>query len=152
MTDAVIAMNDAKRERGIVGGRFSTITPAVIAKASRYIEVDYKKDGSIIPTVEGLAQYINVHRSTLYESKELSDTLEQIQTLQARLVLNGALANEYNPSIAKLILSAKHGYIERSSVENTHEMVSPQAPQVAEDFQAYVNAKTLITDGTKAQD
>ncbi len=147
MNYAVKQMNEARTAKGIVGGRFSTITPEIIAKARRYIDGAWQGPDIVIPTAEGLAGYINIARSTLYESKELSDTLEQIQRLQATMVLNGALDNRYNPAIAKLILSAKHGYVEKTEVANSHSIVAEPQQAIATDFSAYVKAKTQAVEG-----
>lgn len=75
-----------------------------------------------MPTAEGLAKYLEVHRSTLYEwagkHKEFSDILEAINQTQVERLINRGLSGDYNPTIAKLVL-AKHGYKESSEVEHS---------------------------------
>jgi hypothetical protein len=95
-------------------GRPDKIDETYVAKAQEYIDGAWKTDGSVIPTVEGMAIYLNVSRRTIYEAEELSHTLEQVQRLQAGLVLNKGLTGEFNANIGRLILSAKHGYREQS--------------------------------------
>lgn len=73
-----------------------------------------------IPTLEGLAVYLEIARSTLYEWRdsisEFSDIIDQLQAIQADRLLNNGLSGDYNPTIAKVLLS-KHGY--RDSQELT---------------------------------
>ncbi len=133
------------------GGRPDKIGGAHVQLANRYIDGGWRGEGIVIPTAEGMARYLNISRKSLYAAEELSDTLEIVQRMQAEMVLNGALANEYNPTIAKLILSAKHGYIERSEVANTHEVVSNASEQVATDFNAYVKQKTIASELSPTQ-
>jgi hypothetical protein len=72
-----------------------------------------------LPKVEGLCLYLGIARSTAYEwakiHEEFSDILEEINQIQADRVINEALAGNYNPMIAKLLLG-KHGYKESSDV------------------------------------
>jgi hypothetical protein len=73
-----------------------------------------------LPKAEGLALALKISRDTLYEwakkQKEFSDILEEINQIQADRVINKALAGEYNPMIAKLLLG-KHGYKDEAKVE-----------------------------------
>jgi hypothetical protein len=73
-----------------------------------------------LPTIEGYALFVDVHRDTLYAWEEIhkgiSDTLEILRHEQKTRVINMGLSGEYNPTIAKLILSANHGMKERSDV------------------------------------
>lgn len=75
-----------------------------------------------LPTIEGLAVYLKVARSTVYkwaeEKPEFSDILEQLQSIQAERLINNGLNGNYNPIIAKLILM-KHGYKEKIDTDIT---------------------------------
>lgn len=72
-----------------------------------------------IPTIEGLAVYLGVNRSTLYEwkdtYKEFSDIIEELQAIQADRLLNNGLNGSYNSTIAKVLLT-KHGYREGTDI------------------------------------
>ncbi len=71
-----------------------------------------------LPTVYGLALRLKVHKDTLYEwakvHKEFSVTLERLSNMQAQMLILKGLANEYNSTIAKLMLSSNHGMKERT--------------------------------------
>lgn len=73
-----------------------------------------------LPSIEGLALYLDVARSTLYlwkeEDKEFSDIIDKLQEKQANMLINKGLSGDYNPTIAKVLLT-KHGY--REGVEQT---------------------------------
>lgn len=70
-----------------------------------------------IPTLEGLATYLGVNRDTLQEwrkeHKEFSVSFDYLLREQAQKLMVGGLSGDYNPTIAKLILSANHGMKER---------------------------------------
>lgn len=73
-----------------------------------------------LPTIEGLSAYLKVNRDTLYEwakhHPEFSDTLEDIKAEQAKRLVNSGLSGDYNPTIAKLMLSSNHGMSERTDI------------------------------------
>lgn len=86
-----------------------------IARAYKYL-ANWSGDlGETVPTVEGLAIYLGLHRDTLYARQEFSDILAEIKQLQAHALLNNSLNGKYNPVIAKLLLSSKHGYVEKTA-------------------------------------
>ena len=66
-----------------------------------------------LPTKGGLARYLGVARETLYDwsSKygEFSDIMEQLGAEQEDRLINNGLSGDYNPTIAKVLLT-KHGY------------------------------------------
>lgn len=66
-----------------------------------------------IPTKGGLARYLKVSRDSLYEwSKEypkFSDIMEELGAKQEEALINKGLSGDYNPTIAKVLLT-KHGY------------------------------------------
>lgn len=72
-----------------------------------------------LPKAEGLALHLGVSRDCLYkwaeQHKEFLYILERINQIQADRVINEALAGNYNPLIAKLLLG-KHGYKDRSDL------------------------------------
>jgi hypothetical protein len=77
-----------------------------------------------LPTVEGLAYHLRVHRDTIYEWEkqypEFSDILSVLKNKQAIVLINKALSGDYNPLIAKVLLT-KHGYNEKQELEHTGE-------------------------------
>lgn len=68
-----------------------------------------------LPTKGGLAVYLGVSRETLYawakEKPEFSDIMEQLGALQEERLIDNGLSGDYNPTIAKVLLT-KHGYRE----------------------------------------
>lgn len=92
--------------------------------AMKYLEGDYAIDGGVIPTVAGLACYLGVSRSSVnkwaVEDKSeggFSDIVEGILSMQEFKLVNGGLKGDYNPTIAKLLLT-KHGYTDKAEVDN----------------------------------
>ena len=65
------------------------------------------------PSIAGLAVFLKVNRSTVYEWKEnhpeFSDMLDEMLAEQEKRLIEGGLAGIYNPMITKLVLT-KHGY------------------------------------------
>lgn len=102
----------------------------------RVTEEHYVQSKIILPTVEGLALVLNVHRDTLYEwgSKhpEFSDILDHLKKKQANMLIQYGLTGEYNSVIAKMILSSKHGFIEKTSQDNTLTVVDPEQKKLME--------------------
>ena len=76
-----------------------------------------------LPSVEGLAEYLGVARSTIFkwaeEQPEFSDSLEKLVEKQKKLLIENSLGGHYNPTIAKLILSANHDMVEKKEVDHT---------------------------------
>jgi hypothetical protein len=77
-----------------------------------------------IPTIEGLARYLKIHRDTVYEWEkqhpEFSDILEDLRAKQADRLLNNGLSGDYNPTIAKVLLT-KHGYTDKQEIDQKTE-------------------------------
>jgi hypothetical protein len=77
-----------------------------------------------IPTIEGLALYLKIHRSTLYawqkEHKEFSDIIEELQQKQSDRLLSNGLSGDYNSTIAKVLLT-KHGYTDKQEIDQKTE-------------------------------
>ena len=80
-----------------------------------------------LPTIEGLAVYLDIARDTIYEwekSKDengkkkypaFSDILSKLREKQADALINNGLSGDYNPVISKLLL-AKHGYVDKQEI------------------------------------
>ena len=73
-----------------------------------------------LPLIEGFALFIDVDKTTLYDwekkHKEFSHALNKIRTEQQKRLMYSGLSGEYNPVIAKLVLSANHGMREKSDL------------------------------------
>lgn len=72
-----------------------------------------------LPSIEGLALYLEVTRPTIYDWKtrfpEFSYIVDKLLAKQAELLINNGVGGLYNHSIAKLLLT-KHGYVERNEL------------------------------------
>lgn len=66
-----------------------------------------------LPSIEGLAIFLGIHRDTIYDwekkYKEFSDIIGELRAKQAEALINNGLSGHYNSTIAKVLL-AKHGY------------------------------------------
>lgn len=80
-----------------------------------------------LPSVEGLAYYLHIDKTSIYEweklHQEFSHALSELRAKQANVVLNKGLSGDYNPTIAKLILSNNHGYKERTDTTTNEKPV-----------------------------
>lgn len=92
-----------------------------IEKAKEYLMGGYETVGDVVPSVAGMACYLGISRSRAYEyakqSEEFKDTLDDIQTLQERGLVNKGLSGEFNATITKLML-ANHGYSDKAEIDN----------------------------------
>ena len=77
-----------------------------------------------IPTIEGFAKFIGVSKQSLYRwekekgKEEFKEAMDDIRQEQHQRVLDCGLSGDYNPTIAKLILSNNHGYAEKTRQES----------------------------------
>ena len=116
-------------------GRPTLYSEEMLALTKEYIQScqDEIKEGKLkvnLPTVEGLSLYLGVTRSTIYEweghHSEFSDTLQDLKAKQANMLVSQGLANNYNSTIAKLMLSSNHGMKEKSDVTTNDQTISSQ--------------------------
>ena len=131
--------------------RPTKLTPELIAKAQEYLDIckdsDRPKDETLepqghggalkrekrlivkLPTKGGLAKYLGVSRESLYEwarnNDEFSDIMELLGSEQEDRLINYGLSGDYNPTIAKVLLT-KHGYADKLEQEVTN--VTPPEP------------------------
>lgn len=99
-------------------------------------EARWQELGDVVPQVAGLACHVGVASSTLYDwskqdgplQRAFSEVLARVMDGQHRSLVNGGVSGEHNHVIAKLILTSKHGYTERSQVDNvsSDESMSPK--------------------------
>ncbi len=129
-------------------GRPTRYLPKYIDEVDKYLEtcvdedIDYhktigektdsyeKRMKVNLPTMEGFARFINVPRRTVYEWRdkhdEFSHSLGKILDEQQKRLLNSGLSGDYNPTIAKLILSSNHGMSDRADITSGGEKILPQ--------------------------
>ena len=103
-------------------GRPTKATPDAQKKAIWYVNGGWMDEGDAIPSIEGLACVIKVHRKTLHEWKNdpkspFRDILDSLMDCQGRVLQNNGLKGSFNAAITKLILS-KHGYSDRAEVDH----------------------------------
>ena len=90
----------------------------VLEKAKKYANGDYTSQGEVLPTVQGLALYLDLNVRTLQdwatqpEKAEFSRTLDGLKNKQATFLISKGLEGEYNPALAKLMLH-NHGYSDK---------------------------------------
>jgi len=114
-------------------GRPTTYSEEIIIKTNEYLasredeEVEQeKKEGwttyktkAKLPTIEGLALFLNIDKTTLYDWEkihpEFSHVMSKLRSEQADRLINSGLSGDYNPTIAKVLLT-KHGYIDKQDV------------------------------------
>lgn len=100
-------------------GRPTEYTEEILDKARVYLEV--LPEDEVYPSIAGLATFIGVARSTIYDwasqesKKEFSDILEQILAKQEKELGNKGLKGEFNSTITKLMLT-KHGYSDKQEL------------------------------------
>jgi hypothetical protein len=82
-----------------------------------------------LPTIEGFASFIRVSKSTLYdwaeEYEDFSYALEELRREQKERLMNEGLSGNYNPTIAKLILSSNHGMREGKDLTSGGNSIAP---------------------------
>jgi hypothetical protein len=102
-------------------------------KEKEKVEVKYEVN---LPTIEGLAYELDVHKDTIYawrkEKPEFSYLIERLLSKQAKQLVNKGLSGDYNSTIAKVILT-KHGYREGTDITTNDKdlgLVTPESKEV----------------------
>ena len=105
------------------------------AQAYEYIK-DYKVHGHMIPSIEGLAMVLDLHRDTLYDwakqkDKGFSDILGKLLQAQNFWLIQNGLNNTFNAAITKLVLG-KHGYHDsmKQDIVSSDESMKPTIIQL----------------------
>jgi molybdopterin-guanine dinucleotide biosynthesis protein len=102
-------------------GRPTKYNKKVLAQAEYYLEhYDEKGIDNFIPSIAGLAVYLEVTKRTLYMWMEKHSTFDnlcdRILAKQESVLLDKGLRNDCNANIAKLALH-NHGYKEKTEVK-----------------------------------
>ena len=97
-----------------------------VSLVDKYIKSCVDEDKKVnLPTVQGLAYELGLHKDTINEwckeHKEFSVAITKIKNKQCKELVNKGLEGSYNPTIAKLLLSANHGMAERTDNKNENE-------------------------------
>jgi len=75
-----------------------------------------------LPSIEGLAVFLDVNKTTIYEWEstypQFSNVIDKLRQKQASELINKGLSGDYNPTIAKVLLT-KHGYKESTETDLT---------------------------------
>ena len=101
----------------MAAGRPSDYDKDVVPTVRDFIK--NRLDEGKVPTVEGLAVFLDVNRSTIYEwaqaHPEFSDILDALGANQADALIQNGLKGVYNAPITKMLLT-KHGYKDQSDI------------------------------------
>jgi len=101
-------------------GRPTEYTPELLEKAREYLE--NLPEDEVVHSIEGLAIYINIARSTIYDwlgqdgKEDFSDIVSSVLAKQGKTLINKGLKQEFSSPITKVMLT-KHGY--REGIEQT---------------------------------
>jgi hypothetical protein len=112
-------------------GRPTICTPELITSAEEYVAGGWREVGDKVPTIAGLAVEIGVHRETLRlwssdESNRFFGIIRDLMAAQERALANGGLGGDFQPTIAKLMLS-KHGYSDSVDHRSGDGSMTPKA-------------------------
>lgn len=105
-------------------GRPSLLTKVMLKKAIDYLVFDFKNVEDVVPSVAGLAIYLGVNKTSLYEfanvdndlGREFSNTLISVKEKQEKMLISGGLSSGYNATITKLMLT-NHGYHDKTETD-----------------------------------
>lgn len=105
----------------------STYDPSFIDKVDEFLDQcqDGTQEGSKkikvnLPSIEKFSKFIGTTSKTIRvwekENPDFKIATDKIHMEQKIRLIDGGLSNTYNPWIARLLLSANHGMVERSDV------------------------------------
>lgn len=100
----------------------------IVEKTAEYLAT-WKELGDAIPSIAGLAVYLDITRETVYDwakqedKKEFSDIVSKIATKQELALINGSLNGKLNARISGMLLG-KHGYSDKQDVTSNGETIN----------------------------
>lgn len=110
----------------------------VVSPTGEVTMVEDKKFVVELPSVEGLALFLKVHRDTIYDWAKkheiFSDTLERISQVQKKNLINNGLSGTYNSTIAKLMLASNHDMRDKSDMTSGGKRLKESTTFIIRDF------------------
>ena len=111
-----------------MAGRPTKYSEEILDKAVEYVALFFEggiiPEDEVMPSIEGLALYLEISRPTIYDwaaqddKEEFSYIVEKLRAKQGLILLTGVLTKKLDSSMGKAILS-KHGYSEKTEQDIT---------------------------------
>ena len=101
-------------------GRPTKYNATTLDIANDYL-LTWEERGDIIPSVEGLAEVLDISTVTVYDWQkqedklEFSNTLDRIKQKQKKVLLEKGLTGDFNSNICKLALT-NHGFSDKQEL------------------------------------
>ncbi len=120
-----------------------------VERTLAYIESPRAVSGKLkFPSIAGLAVYLKIARSTIYEwtkiYPEFSDIIERLLAEQEAALLENGLDGTFNATIVKVVLT-KHGYKDQADLTTNNKDITPDNQSAAN--AAIVSFLTKKPDG-----
>jgi hypothetical protein len=106
----------------MAGGRPTKYNDELLLKAQDYLDNFDTKYGDSVPMLASLSLELNVDRVTISvwanepDKKQFSNIVRAIEQKQERVCVQNSVNGTFNSTISKLILSSKHGYVEKKQL------------------------------------
>lgn len=85
-----------------------------------------KRQKVSMPTLEGLSSFLGTTKTAMLswekQFPKFHCALEEVRRAQHDRLMDKGLSGEYNPTIAKLVLSSNHGYAEKTKTEHSGDL------------------------------
>ena len=123
-------------------GRPTKYNKDIIRKCWEYLNIkrpskdEHGELDEVIPSIEGLALYIDVRRETIWawcqeeDKSDFSNIVRMILEKQGKTLVNKGSTGDFNPTITKLLLS-KHKYRESIDVTTDDKPITPTPESIA---------------------
>ena|SRR3990167_2788660 len=107
-------------------GRPSSMTPEILKKAGKYLEwceknpLEGNKKMPRLPSLAGLTRFLNVSRESIRNwangHEDFNTIFESVKVEQEKMLIEYGLFGKCNSLMAKFMLSAQHGYREKTDL------------------------------------